>query len=158
MEESKEKRIADTFSQNPINFYIDCQYSGFREFLCKLKLLPKKRYFKIKPATLGTLLAISPELSKIIIDIQENSFPVFVENVAKNVPAIVKTISLVIREGRKDKELEKFLIKSLKAPEFEKLLAVVIMQTNVAFFLKSLASMGRLNVMKENKISGEPSA
>jgi len=156
----------DTILEKGIDFTITVQNTNI---LHKLKLLPTKRKFVIRPITMGTLLKISKillgmdasELTNAMkgTDKGINFLDLGAKNIVENKDKLIQMVAygIVNQEKEPPKRLIKFLNENLTAKEALKLLTAIIQQMNINPFLASLISMKGINLLetKEAATHGE---
>lgn len=142
------KNIAKAITEEPIIFEVTPRLSFYKSLLAKVGLVQKVRRFSIYPATLGMLQQMD-EYSENIVVGELNTINEAISSVSKNsmdtcrflAVAILRTNGAVARA--KVNRLAEFLHNNLTSKGLSALLNAVVKQSDVAFFLSIMASVGK---------------
>ena len=154
-------KIVDTILQEGVDFYVTVQKPNL---LHKLKLLPLKRRFVIKPIYLGTLLRIAKTLGALKTNpqkISKNSTNIDfmglgIDSIIQHKDKMVETIALAIVNQSKppSKRLVRFLDNNLTSKEALQILSIIVKQMDIQSFLALTVSVGGLNLLTPDETRG----
>lgn len=157
---------ADTILEKSVRIDIDILTPKWWErLLIKLRLLPAKRSFEIRPATLGNMIRIS----KILLDIDVTGYRSSASRMEANYQVYEKhgvklaqivAIAITNKEQEPESNLVNFIKENVTASELVSVVSVVLKQLDVVNFMSTIISikggMSLLNA-EETIASGQQS-
>lgn len=146
------RKVPDAVTGEAVAFDVDIlPKSTLHGWLQQRKLKPTKRYFEIRPLTLGTLQRIS----KLLIEVQiQNLTPDdLLRLMGEHTTTMAHIIALAVTNTKQPprKELIEFFIYNLSKEDLSVVLSIVLKQMDVLSFTKSIISIRSLNILEMSR-------
>lgn len=147
------KQAADAIISKPVSLDIDhISARWWEKIAIRLRILPAKRRFEVKPATLGTMIRIS----QLLLDIDPNIFKsegtaldsnyqiysAHGEKIARVIAAAIEN-----RESEPSERLVSFIKNNLSAGELMAVIKIVLQQLNVMGFMSTIISLRGMSLL-----------
>lgn len=147
---------ADTILEKPIRIEVDVLHPRWWEKIgMKVGMMPRKRSFDIRPATLGNMIRISKLLLPVDVDIYRKS-PILdasyqlISEHARTL-AHVLAIAVINTEKEPPASLIKFFLNNLTSKEVKQLAGIVIQQLDVGNFMTTIVSIRGRNILETSR-------
>jgi hypothetical protein len=149
-----QEKVVSALLQEPVRIWVTIEHQNI---LHKLRILPRRKAYLVKPAVLATMVRISREILK-LTDLSgvenEKIAAKLIENAESNVDALTNILSLAIHNRREypSKRLKDFLMKNLTVTQMLQVIVMVVTQIDVQSFTTTITLIKGVSLLKTREL------